>query len=1535
MPISESDAVLAGTFLARAVYGGPSISDSDQWLDTTDDGNLRYGDNYRGYLNSINPGWQTLTDSELGGTFFDGGALGGFTSGGLYVSNENGLEINGSEALLARTIIDGQDTLVLAFRGSDGADAIGQLQTFTPSGTANYYRGLQPIVDAALDYVKTNNIQNFVVSGHSLGGTMVDTFMLVDSKRFEAVEGLDMSAVSIASAGVDPYLGQELAVNEYANLFEGVLGQEISSVGFPSYYVSINHTQDRVYYAADDDGIVPLIPNDVLINNINSPSDFDLQLPNIDNSDVGGVNFGAEHNIGLYWTNVQALVSDPLYDHYVDQEIIMGVDSYSAVPDYGDGFISLFRDFRGSPPDDLGDRAINGTGAADYILGLAGNDRLAGEAGDDLISGGRGRDQLFGGDDADRLHGGRDGDLLRGEVGNDTLDGGQGADQVYGDEGDDILIVGMSDGDELYGGSGADRFVFGPRDFYLIGSIDVIFDYNLGNTPGEFDFGEGDVIDVSALTGDAYGSGVPGSELVRLDPTNVALGTVRQVLQVDIDGAAGPAGWLSIAEFQGLPATNDALIVHFGDREGGPTSPTTIPANSPAGSFQITPAEETIVEGNTSIEFTITRPDDSAEQTVYVSTTVDRGSSNGGDYDGILNRAVTFAPGDAEATVDVRIRDDNSREAVETFGLIVQSSPDQPASQYLASASFSIIDDDAAGGSVNFTNSSNQEWITPAGGTESFDGEGGTDQVTLDLREWSSVSTSTSGATRSFIGPEGRLNFVNVEQFVVIGTPGNDNIVTGDGNDVILGGDGNDQIDGGAGVDAMSGGDGNDTFLNVGVLDIVSGGEGFDTVRFNASSETQNVTIDLGTGQGLLGSWTGIEQVSGSLGSGNDSIIAGAQTQNLGGGLGEDFLRLDYSNGLAGPGGRVAAAVELNLHRETSNSSSNEIIRITDVDGGNLVNQSIQLNGFETFDITATDGNDEITTAAGDDRIIALGGDDVIDAGEGDDTIEAGAGDDVVTGGGGDDVFIMRPGESDDIITDFQKGIGAEDGDKIDISAYGFSFSDIVFETEAGGLRIRLGTDSILLQGSSLLSLDSTDFDGLTLSNLPPSASAINAGSVSEDGSAVGIDLLGDAGASDSDGGTLGVTAVSAQDQNGAAVSFELLGAVLSIDASQFAEALSSGESTTVTVSYSVTDGQGGETPNTATLIVDGLDGPFTWYLDGDGDGFGVDDAATNQSAYAAPAGTSGIAGDAFDDDDTIYPGAPEINDFKDNDQDGLTDEDNTAPVADAETFEIAEDGTLVLPVSSLLDGDTDVDGDTLTVASVSDVVNGSVALDDKGDADPTNDEVIFTPDAGYDGPASFDYSVADGFGGEDTVTVDVTVNAAPTTTTETREFADGRVLATEFVDGIRTTATMTDAADVRPWTSYVDTFDEDGDRSSRVLAYDDGRISETSYVDGVRSEMLITDAADEFVWATIAREYNASGQRSQQTNVYDDGRTLETDYTDGIRTTATMTDAADVRPWTSYVDTFDENGDRVSRITTFDDGTEVSRSFADDFLFG
>jgi hypothetical protein len=94
---------------------------------------------------------------------------------------------------------------------------------------------------------------------------------------------------------------------------------------------------------------------------------------------------------------------------------------------------------------------------------------------------------------------------------------------------------------------------------------------------------------------------------------------------------------------------------------------------------------------------------------------------------------------------------------------------------------------------------------------------------------------------------------------------------------------------------------------------------------------------------------------------------------------------------------------------------------------------------------------------------------------------------------------------------------------------------------------------------------------------------------VDENVAVVTIDLLVDANAADSDGGTLAIDPGSitvVDTANGdAPVSFTLEadGQTLSIDPAQFVT-LDSGESASLLVSYNVLDGQGGVTPNTASL---------------------------------------------------------------------------------------------------------------------------------------------------------------------------------------------------------------------------------------------------------------------------------------------------------------------------------------------------------------
>ena len=90
----------------------------------------------------------------------------------------------------------------------------------------------------------------------------------------------------------------------------------------------------------------------------------------------------------------------------------------------------------------------------------------------------------------------------------------------------------------------------------------------------------------------------------------------------------------------------------------------------------------------------------------------------------------------------------------------------------------------------------------------------------------------------------------------------------------------------------------------------------------------------------------------------------------------------------------------------------------------------------------------------------------------------------------------------------------------------------------------------------------------------------------------------------------------------------------------------------------------------------------------------------------------------------------------------------------DDDGFSTAFGTPLEIDPSALLGNDTDVDGDVLSVASVGVGVGGTAVLSDG--------VITFTPDAGFDGTASFDYTVSDGNGGFDTATVSVLVETTP-----------------------------------------------------------------------------------------------------------------------------------------------------------------------------
>ena len=92
----------------------------------------------------------------------------------------------------------------------------------------------------------------------------------------------------------------------------------------------------------------------------------------------------------------------------------------------------------------------------------------------------------------------------------------------------------------------------------------------------------------------------------------------------------------------------------------------------------------------------------------------------------------------------------------------------------------------------------------------------------------------------------------------------------------------------------------------------------------------------------------------------------------------------------------------------------------------------------------------------------------------------------------------------------------------------------------------------------------------------------------------------------------------------------------------------------------------------------------------------------------------------------------------------------NDPPVAVNDAATTDEDTSVII---SVLNNDSDPDGDALNLASVTQGANGSVTINQNG-------TVTYAPDANFNGADSFTYTVSDGNGGSTTATVDVTVGA-------------------------------------------------------------------------------------------------------------------------------------------------------------------------------
>jgi Ca2+-binding RTX toxin-like protein len=745
----------------------------------------------------------------------------------------------------------------------------------------------------------------------------------------------------------------------------------------------------------------------------------------------------------------------------------------------------------GTPGDDQGATALNGTSGDDQIFGFAGNDELNGLDGNDTLDGGSGDDTLNGGNGTDtasfasstegvfvglgnsgngsaenasetefdflqsieNVTGSAFNDQINGNDSANVLDGGDGHDLLFGRGGDDVLIGGNGDdflrgsagADTLDGGAGWDRvssFVTNP-------TSGITFDLNIQGVAQ--DTGQG----MDTLIGIEHASGTV------LDDHLIGNGGDNWLWDgSDGDATVAASGNDTISAGAG----NDLVEVGNGND--------TLDGGIGVDAWSFFGGSTEITSAGVTASLALQGAAQDTEQGLMTATGFE--NLSGSIYDDNL----TGDSGDNVITGDLGSDSLFGGAGSDTLygdGRISVDFHETGGSGPITT--FGQADDLDRDGDGTPDFFSGNDWLDGGAGDDIMDGGAGID--TASFASWTvgvtvGIGTNGNGFATNDDGTENDT-LRGIEN--ISGSSFNDFINGSNDANVLSGGDGGDALFGRGGDDTLLGGNGDDFLRGSDGADILDGGAGWDRVSSFVATPTSGIHFDLNiqgvaqdTGQGM-DTLIGIEHASGTtlddtlIGNSGDNWlwdgsdgVAGGSTGNdtMTGGAGNDLLETGGGNDVLSGGLGTDAISFLGGHVETPSGVTYSL----------ALQGAAQATGVGSM---TTSGFENVSGSLLDDTLTGDSGNNVLAGDFGNDTLNGGVGNDTlygdgriwidISGGVGGSGPITTFGEAHDDDTGTAAGNDTLNGGNGNDKLYGGRGNDVL----TGGA----GDDQFIIQAAS------------------------------------------------------------------------------------------------------------------------------------------------------------------------------------------------------------------------------------------------------------------------------------------------------------------------------------------------------------------------------------------------------------------------------------------------------------------------------------